>query len=117
MITMLGFLILLGTAVNNPILIVDLALRNRRDLGMPPVEAVKSAVASRIRPILMTTCTTLIGLAPLVFIPGAGTELYRGVGAIVLFGLAFSTFVTLTFLPCLLVTTLDIGRFIKRHTS
>jgi len=114
---MLGFLILLGTAVNNPILIVDLALRNRRDEGMSPIDAVKAAIASRLRPIIMTTCTTLIGLAPLVFIPGAGTEPYRGVGVIVLFGLAFSTLVTLTFLPCLLVTTLNIGSFLKKRFS
>ncbi len=51
----LGFVILLGTSVNNPILIVDRAMHNRRMLGMPAVEAVKDAVATRLRPILMTT--------------------------------------------------------------
>lgn len=106
MITMLGFLILLGTAVNNPILIVDLATQHFRELGKSPMEAVKTAVTLRLRPILMTTATTLFGLAPLVFIPGAGTELYRGVGAIVLFGLAFTALITLTFLPALLITLL-----------
>ena len=111
MITMLGFLILLGTAVNNPILIVDRTMQNFREDKLSPLEAVKDAVASRLRPVLMTTSTTLMGLAPLVFLPGAGTELYRGLGAIVLFGLAFTAFVTLTFLPCLLVTLLEvIGR-------
>jgi multidrug efflux pump subunit AcrB len=54
----------------------------------------------------MTTLTTLMGLAPLVLLPGAGTELYRGLGAIVLFGLAFTALITLTFLPALLVTLL-----------
>ncbi|HSR62297.1 MAG TPA: hypothetical protein VLN56_02710, partial [Gammaproteobacteria bacterium] len=54
--------------------------------------------------------TTVFGLAPLVFIPGAGTELYRGVGAIVLFGLFFATLVTLFFLPTLLVTVLKLRR-------
>jgi multidrug efflux pump subunit AcrB len=107
MITMLGFLILLGTAVNNPILIVDRTMQNVREFGLPPLEAVKDAVTARLRPILMTTATTLIGLAPLVFIPGAGTELYRGVGAIVLFGLGFTSIVTLTFLPALLITVLN----------
>ena len=102
MITMLGFLILLGTVVNNPILIVDHALQNYRDAGMGAVEAVREAVEARLRPVLMTTITTICGLAPLVFIPGAGTELYRGVGAIVLFGLLFSSVVTLSFLPALL---------------
>ncbi|MDQ3624922.1 MAG: efflux RND transporter permease subunit, partial [Verrucomicrobiota bacterium] len=111
MITMLGFLILLGIAVNNPILIVDRAMQNFREFGQSPLEAVKDAVAVRLRPILMTTATTLIGLAPLVFIPGAGTELYRGVGVIVLFGLGFTSFVTLTFLPALLITLMS---FTKR---
>lgn len=64
-------------------------------------QAVTEAVQYRIRPITMTTLTTIIALAPLVFIPGAGTELYRGVGAIVLFGILGSTIVTLTFLPSL----------------
>ncbi|MCB1133424.1 MAG: efflux RND transporter permease subunit, partial [Verrucomicrobiae bacterium] len=105
MITMLGFLILLGTSVNNPILIVDRTMENRRE-GMETVDAVKDAIAARLRPVTMTTSTTLMGLAPLVFLPGAGTELYRGVGAIVLFGLACGSVVTLTFLPALLTLVL-----------
>ena len=107
MITMLGFLILVGTVVNNPILIVDQAIRNFRDDVMNPVEAVRAAVELRLRPIMMTMITTVCGLSPLVFIPGAGTELYRGVGAIVLFGLFFATLVTLVFLPALLVTVFN----------
>jgi multidrug efflux pump subunit AcrB len=102
MITMLGFLILLGTVINNPILIVDKALVNLKEEGMSVIAAVQDAVESRLRPIMMTTVTTVCGLSPLVFIPGEGTELYRGVGAIVLFGLIFSTAVTLSFLPSLL---------------
>lgn len=108
MITMLGFLILLGTAVNNPILIVERAMENFRDNGKSALESVRDAVAARLRPILMTTSTTLMGLAPLVLLPGAGTELYRGLGAIVLFGLAFTALITLTFLPALLVTLLSV---------
>ncbi|MFV0415329.1 MAG: efflux RND transporter permease subunit, partial [Chthoniobacterales bacterium] len=109
MITMLGFLILLGTVVNNPILIVDRTMQNIKQ-GLPSVEAVREAVETRLRPILMSTITTICGLAPLVLIPGAGTELYRGVGAIVLFGLLFSTIISLTFLPCLLVTLSSFSR-------
>lgn len=104
MITMLGFLILLGVVVNNPILIVDRTLHNLRHGMTDPVEAVREAVSTRIRPIVMSVLTTLFGLSPLVFIPGAGTELYRGLGVVVLFGLLFATVVTLTFLPALLVT-------------
>jgi multidrug efflux pump subunit AcrB len=107
MITMLGFVILLGTVVNNPILIVEEARRNLFDKALSVHDAVLAAVTTRLRPILMSTATTVFGLAPLVFIPGAGTELYRGVGIVVLAGLICSTVVTLTFLPCLLVSVLN----------
>ncbi|MDX1633678.1 MAG: efflux RND transporter permease subunit [Marinobacter sp.] len=110
MISMLGFLILLGTVVNNPILVVDQARQNLRQKGVELVEAVTDAVRVRLRPIAMTTLTTLCGLSPLVFIPGEGTELYRGVGAIVLFGLLGAAVVTLTFLPALTVVALGWSR-------
>ena len=107
MITMMGFLILLGTVVNNPILIVDQTLHNLREEGMKVREAVNAAMETRLRPIMMSMITTVFGLSPLVLLPGAGSELYRGVGAIVLFGLLFATIVTLTFLPTLLVSILS----------
>ena len=107
MISMLGFLILMGTVVNNPILIVDRAVRNVDLRNMLPVDAVKEAVEARLRPIAMSTITTLFGLAPLVLIPGAGTELYRGVGAIVMFGILGAALVTLTMLPSLTVMVLE----------
>jgi len=107
MITMLGFLVLLGTVVNNPILIVDRAWQGLHRDRLAAAEAVREAVASRLRPILMTTLTTVFGLAPLVFLPGAGTELYRGLGVVVLSGLVCSTVVPLVFLPSLLVVVLS----------
>ncbi|MCV6613464.1 MAG: efflux RND transporter permease subunit, partial [Cellvibrionaceae bacterium] len=105
MITMLGFLILLGTVVNNPILIVD-QTRRCIDRGMAVQSAVREAVSKRLKPILMSTATTLFGLAPLVLIPGEGTELYRGVGIIVLSGILASTLLSLSFLPALLVAVI-----------
>ena len=108
MITMLGFLILLGTVVNNPILVVDRTRELLRGSDVAVVDAVRQAVASRLRPILMTTLTTVFGLAPLIVIPGAGTELYRGLGVVVLSGLVCSTVVTLTFLPSALVEVLHL---------
>lgn len=107
MISMLGFLILMGTVVNNPILIVHRSASNLREGAASAAEAVREAVSSRLRPIAMSALTTIFGLAPLVFIPGEGTELYRGVGAIVLFGLGCTAIVTLTFLPTLTVTVLE----------
>lgn len=113
MITMLGFVILLGTVVNNPILIVEKA-RTQLAEGDSVIASVRQAVKSRLRPIMMSTATTVCGLAPLVFIPGAGTELYRGVGIVVLAGIGFSMIITLTFLPCLLVFVLQL--FERRRT-
>jgi multidrug efflux pump subunit AcrB len=109
MIAMLGFLILMGTVVNNPILIVHQAMTNVRDRGMNPMDAVRHAVDARLRPIAMSTLTTVFGLAPLVFLAGEGTELYRGVGVIVMFGLLGTALVSLTFLPALTVLVLKIS--------
>lgn len=105
-ITMLGFLVLIGTVVNNPILIVEKALANMRN-GMAVKIAVVESTRARLRPIIMSTITTVFGLSPLVVNPGAGTELYRGLGAIVLFGLLFSSMVTITFMPALLSLVLE----------
>ena len=110
MITMLGFLILVGTVVNNPILVVEQARQNLCQQGTDAVAAVVAAIQPRLRPIAMTTLTTICGLSPLVFLPGEGTELYRGVGAIVLFGLMGAIMVTVTFLPALTVFVLGGGR-------
>jgi multidrug efflux pump subunit AcrB len=108
MISMLGFLILVGTVVNNPILVVHRAVQNIDLQSMAPLEAVTEAIQSRLRPITMSTITTICGLAPLVLIPGAGTELYRGVGAIVMFGILGAALVTLTMLPALTVSVLTL---------
>jgi multidrug efflux pump subunit AcrB len=110
MIAMLGFLILMGTVVNNPILIVHQAMINARDSGMNALDAVRHAVDARLRPIAMSTLTTVFGLAPLVFLAGEGTELYRGVGVIVMFGLLGTALVSLTFLPALTVLVLTISK-------
>ncbi len=108
MITMLGFLVLIGTVVNNPILLVERAMHNLRERAMELTEAVREATESRLRPIMMSMITTIAGLSPLVFNPGEGTELYRGLGVIVLFGLLFSTLITLTFMPSLLSLVLQL---------
>lgn len=100
-LTMLGFVILIGTVVNNAILIVHQALNNMRDASMPVAPAILESVRTRIRPIFMTTTTTVLGLAPLVIFPGAGSELYRGLGSVVLGGLIVSTLFTLILIPTL----------------
>jgi HAE1 family hydrophobic/amphiphilic exporter-1 len=97
-LTMLGFIILIGTVVNNPILIVHQSLIHLRE-GQQPAQAIPEAVRMRVRPIFMTTMTTLLGLMPLVLFPGAGSELYRGLGAVLLGGLLVSTVFTLFLIP------------------
>ena len=74
-LTMLGFVILIGTVVNNAILIVHQALNHIKDDGLGHREAIPLAVRSRVRPISITTITTVLGLLPLVLFPGAGSEL------------------------------------------
>jgi HAE1 family hydrophobic/amphiphilic exporter-1 len=112
MLTMLGFVILTGTVVNNAILVVHQALNLMRDHAMNSVDAVCESVRSRMRPIFMSTLTTVLGMLPLV-VPsagsrrrrvwvwsvGAGSELYQGLGAVVLGGLIVSTVFTLILIP------------------
>ena len=106
MITMLGMVVLIGTVVNNPILLVEQTRRLLAE-GKAIKDAVKESVRIRLRPIMMSMLTTVFGLSPVVFLSGAGTELYRGLGAIVLFGLLFSTVLTLTFMPAFLSLLLE----------
>ncbi|MDT8409311.1 MAG: efflux RND transporter permease subunit [Wenzhouxiangellaceae bacterium] len=101
MLTMIGFVILLGLVVNNAILLVYRARDAERD-GVARKEAVHLAISLRLRPILMSTFTSLFGMLPLLLIPGAGTELYRGLAAVIVGGMAISTLFTLILLPSLL---------------
>ncbi|MDH3656257.1 MAG: efflux RND transporter permease subunit [Myxococcales bacterium] len=98
LMTALGFLILIGVVVNNAILVVDGSISRLR-AGSTLSEAVPLAVEARVRPIFMTTATSLAGLLPMVIFSGSGSELYRGVGAIVLGGLLLSTVFTLFVVP------------------
>ena len=106
-LTMLGFVILIGTVVNNPILIVHQSLNLMREDNLAPRQAILESVRTRIRPIFMTTTTTVLGLLPLVLFPGAGSELYRGLGSVVLGGLALSTVFTLFLVPTLFSVVME----------
>ncbi|MBW1911825.1 MAG: efflux RND transporter permease subunit [Deltaproteobacteria bacterium] len=101
-LTMLGFVILVGTVVNNAILIVHQALNNIRFGAMDGREAIRESVRTRIRPIFMSTSTTIFAMLPLVISKGWGSELYRGIGSVLLGGLAVSTIFTLFVIPALL---------------
>jgi len=97
-LTMLGFVILIGTVINNSILIVYQALQLMRE-GWDARSAVKESVRVRVRPIFMSTGTSVLGMMPLIVMPGAGSELYRGLGSVVVGGLAVSTVITLVLTP------------------
>ena len=101
LLTMVGFVVLMGLVVNNAILLVDQARSEMRD-GAPVRAAVQSALATRTRPILLTTLTTLFGMLPLVFVPGPGSVLYRGLGTVLVGGMAVNSVFTLVLLPTLL---------------
>ncbi|HEY5701392.1 MAG TPA: efflux RND transporter permease subunit, partial [Gammaproteobacteria bacterium] len=101
LLTMVGFIILLGLVVNNAILLVHQTRAAERE-GMARRDAVEDAVSRRLRPILMTTLTSIFGMLPLLVVPGAGTELYRGLAAVIIGGMCVSTAFTLILLPSLL---------------
>jgi HAE1 family hydrophobic/amphiphilic exporter-1 len=101
-LTMLGFIILIGVVVNNAILIIHQTLLHIREDGMFYRDAILESVRNRIRPIFMSTFTSIFGLMPLVVIPGAGSEIYRGIGVVILSGLFFSTIFTILLIPCLM---------------
>ncbi|MEO1137059.1 MAG: efflux RND transporter permease subunit, partial [Pseudomonadota bacterium] len=98
---MIGFIILLGLVVNNAILLVA-QTRASEASGKSRVEAVREALTLRIRPIFMSTSTSLMGMMPLVLAPGAGSLIYRGLATVIVGGMAVSTLFTLFLLPALL---------------
>ncbi len=101
MLTVLGFVISLGVVVDNAILIVHQALNFMKHDGMDARAAVVHSVRTRMRPIFMTSLTTVFGLVPLCIMTGAGSELYRGLGAVQLGGLLVSTVFTLVVVPAM----------------
>ncbi len=112
-LTILGFVILAGTVVNNAILIVYQTLgfvsgnAEDSDVDFNPDtitvrEAIAMGVKSRVRPILMSIMTSVLGMLPLVILPGSGSELYRGLGAVIVGGMIVSTVFTLFLIPTVL---------------
>ncbi|BBM00904.1 efflux RND transporter permease subunit [Microbulbifer sp. GL-2] len=103
LLTMIGFVILLGLVVNNAILLVH-QTRAAEDTGATRVEAVEQALRLRLRPIFMSTLTSVFGMLPLLVAPGEGSVIYRGLAAVIVGGMAVSTLFTLILLPALLQT-------------
>ena len=116
MLTMLGFVILIGIVVNNAILLVHQTLFHIREDGMAVNTAIETATRNRIRPIFMSTLTSVFGMLPLVAFPGPGSELYRGLGAVVLGGLSLSAVLTMAIVPPMMSITVGVveGRKARR---
>ena len=118
-LTMLGFVILVGVVVNNAILLVHQALNFMKGVAeegeapidpMSPAEAIAESVRTRVRPIFMSTMTSVGGMLPLVLMPGSGSEMYRGLGSVVIGGLMVSTVFTLLLVPLMFGLVIDMSR-------
>ncbi|MGH6946163.1 MAG: efflux RND transporter permease subunit, partial [Kiloniellales bacterium] len=108
MLTLLGFVILVGIVVNNAILVVHQMLYHIREEDFLPAAAILEATRNRIRPIFMSTLTSVFGMLPLVVFPGAGSELYRGLGSVVVGGLMLSAILTMIIIPPMLSLVTDL---------
>jgi len=112
-LTMLGFVILIGVVVNNAILIVHQALNFMRGIEgepMSPTDAISMSVRTRLRPIFMSVLTSVGGMLPLVLSPGSGSEMYRGLGSVVVGGLIVSTVFTRVLVPLLFSLVVEMRR-------
>jgi multidrug efflux pump subunit AcrB len=101
LLTMIGFIILLGLVVNNAILLVHQTRQAERE-GETRRDAVQQALRVRLRPIFMSTFTSIFGMLPLLLNPGTGSVIYRGLAAVIVGGMSVSTLFTLLLLPCLM---------------
>jgi predicted RND superfamily exporter protein len=111
---LLGVIMLVGIVVNNAILLVEYIVQQRRDHGASKIEAIREAGRLRLRPILMTTFTTVIALLPLAIGMGEGSEMMKPLGIVVATGLSFAMFVTLFLTPTLYAIIDDISSYLRR---
>jgi HAE1 family hydrophobic/amphiphilic exporter-1 len=98
MISLIGGVMLVGIVVKNAIVLVDY-INLMRDRGFALTEAIVESGRSRLRPVLMTSVTTILGMLPLALSKGDGSEIWSPMGISVIGGLIFSTFITLVLVP------------------
>jgi CzcA family heavy metal efflux pump len=102
-IVIVGVVLLVGIVVNNAIIMVELANQLRKEFGFTRLQAILKAAPQRLRPILMTTVTTVLGLFPLALGLGEGGEFLQPLGIVVFSGLSLATLLTLFIIPCFYV--------------
>jgi hydrophobic/amphiphilic exporter-1 (mainly G- bacteria), HAE1 family len=115
--SLMGLIMLIGIVVNNAIVLVDYVNLLRRERGLDPAAAMRLAGRRRLRPILMTTLTTVLGLLPLALGIGPGAEIQAALARVVLGGLLASTLVTLVFIPALYLTCHEILYAVRRRAA
>ncbi len=110
---MIGVIMLAGVVVNNAIVLIDF-IKMTRERGSEREPAVIESCRTRLRPILMTTMTTVFGMLPLALGMGEGSEIYRGMAITTMFGLSFSTLLTLVVIPVFYTLVEDMNNAILR---
>ena len=110
--SLIGLMMLLGIVVKNGIVLIDYTILCR-ERGLGVSQAVQTAGHSRLRPVLMTTLTTVLGMVPMAIGTGEGAEVWRGMGMTVAWGLSVSTLITLVIVP--VMYCVFAGRGIKRN--
>ncbi len=109
---LIGYILLIGIVVNNAIVLIDY-VNNLRKKGIERNEAILQAGPLRLRPILMTTLTTILAITPLAFGGGSGNESQAPMAIVVIFGLSFSTLITLVLIPVVYTWFDDLGRKLR----
>jgi multidrug efflux pump subunit AcrB len=99
---LIGFILLAGTIVNNGILLMDL-IGSYRKAQVPPLDACVKAVQRRAKPVIITALTTVFGMVPMVFATGEGSQMYRALSIVVVYGTLVSTPLSLIGIPCLVI--------------
>lgn len=116
MMVMIGIIMLAGTVVNNAIILIDF-IEIQRERGDTRDAAIREACRTRLRPILMTTMTTVLGMVPMGLGLGEGAEMYGGMAITVMFGMSFSTLLTLVVIPILYMLVEDFNSKIASITK
>jgi HAE1 family hydrophobic/amphiphilic exporter-1 len=115
--SIMGVIMLVGIVVNNAIVLVDYINLKRRENGMSLLEAVVESGRLRLRPILMTTLTTVLGLLPLSFGLGAGGEIQASLARVVIGGLTASTLITLVLIPVVYISANQIKEYVSEKKA
>ncbi len=113
-VSILAVIVLSGIDITTAILLLDL-IQRYREQGLPRDEAIKRACSERLRPILMTSCTTMAAMVPLAFFPTGGLDAYQALGVVVIFGLLVGTFLSLFDIPIMHTYVDDLAQWVRRR--